>query len=412
MYCWGRLRARTAAAAAPSRAGEPPGQAAERQHRAPADQGRHEQRRVDAVEPDPGGQHQRGPGHELRHDPRAARVVVGGGEAQAGMRAAERGHRVRDGQVAVVRDPVGDLEVGSGVAEVDDLFGAFGHLPGGERDRDGDGGGQRPPGGVSAVASEGGPGGGELAEGEVAQAGGQRDEHQHHRPGREPTGQQQREGRQQPGRGQHGGQDGDGAQKPPRPPRLLFVRRDGHGSIPCLSDPRRVWPVTHGSTIEPGAGGFGHVAGCVGRGRGPGWAGCSPGVCSHPYRCRTDGAWFPRALAANSMDGTFYCFFPVESAIHMVSRTGAGEAAAAIGAGGAAGATGAAGAGRRRSQPGIRTSGWRCSAVLRLAGGQQPQDHGGRVDEVAEPGRGGPARTWRTGRGRGGWWRQARPGAA
>ena len=118
----------------PSRADQPAGQAAEREHRAPADQRRGHQRGRDAAQPDRRGQDERHPGHELRHDPGAARVVVGAGEPQARVRAAERGQRVRDGQRAVVRDPVPHLEVRRGVAQVDDLFGALGDLPGRERD--------------------------------------------------------------------------------------------------------------------------------------------------------------------------------------------------------------------------------------------------------------------------------------
>ena len=137
----------------PAGAGQPPGQAAEREHRAAADHGCHEESGADAVQPDPGGQHQRRAGHELRHDAGAARVVVGAGEAQARVRAAERGYRIGDGKVAVMGDPVGDLEVGGGVPEVDDLLGAFGQLPGGEGDRDGDGGGQRPPRGLGFCSS-------------------------------------------------------------------------------------------------------------------------------------------------------------------------------------------------------------------------------------------------------------------
>ena len=129
----------------PAGSGQPPGQAAEREHRAPADHGRDQQGGVDAVQPDSRGEDERGPGHELGHDARAARVVVGAGEAQARVRAAERGRRVGNGQVAVVRDPVGDLEVGGGIAEVDDLLGTFGQLPDGEGYGDGDRGGQRPP---------------------------------------------------------------------------------------------------------------------------------------------------------------------------------------------------------------------------------------------------------------------------
>src|SRR6185312_10822806 len=127
--------------------------------------------------------------HELGHDAGTARVVVGAGEVQAQVRAAERGRVIGYGQKAVVRDPVGDLEVGSGIPEVDDLLGTFGQLPDGEGDGDGDGGGQRPPlrswlaggfpGGFAGLAgfarlagfAEGGPGGGELADGEVAEPG-------------------------------------------------------------------------------------------------------------------------------------------------------------------------------------------------------------------------------------------------
>ena len=255
----------------PAGSGQPPGQAAEREHRAPADHGRDEQGGVDAVQPDSRGEDERGPGHELGHDARAARVVVGAGEAQARVRAAERGRRVGNGQVAVVRDPVGDLEVGGGIAEVDDLLGTFGQLPDGEGYGDGDGGGQRPPvccgrlaGGWLAVLglaglglaglAEGGPGGGELADGEVAQPGGQRGEHEHHRPGREAAGQQQREGRQQPGRGQQRGHHGDGAEQPPGPARVLLRRRRRCYGIVCLSDlsdPCGTWPMTHEPTIGP-----------------------------------------------------------------------------------------------------------------------------------------------------------------
>ena len=99
--------------------------------------------------------------------------------------------------------------------------------------------------------AEGGPGGGELADGEVAQRGGQRGEHEHHRPGREAAGQQQREGRQQPGRGQQRGYHGDGAEQPPGPPRILLRRRRRRYGIVCLSDPCGTWPMTHPPTIGP-----------------------------------------------------------------------------------------------------------------------------------------------------------------
>jgi len=71
------------------------------------------------------------------------------------LRPAERGDRIGDGKVAVMRDPVGDLEVGGGVPEVDDLLGTFGHLPDGEGGRDGDGGGQRPPSGSGSGTGSG-----------------------------------------------------------------------------------------------------------------------------------------------------------------------------------------------------------------------------------------------------------------
>src|SRR5262249_58660984 len=129
----------------PAGAARPPRQPAERAPRAPADHGRDEEGAVDAVEPEPRGEYERGPRHELGHDAGTARVVVGAGEAQAQVRAAERGRVIGYGQEAVVRDPVGDLEVGGGIAEVDDLLGTFGHLPDGEGDGDDDGGGQRPP---------------------------------------------------------------------------------------------------------------------------------------------------------------------------------------------------------------------------------------------------------------------------
>ena len=243
------------------------------------------------MQPDRRGEDERGPGHELGHDARAARVVVGAGEVQARVRAAERGRRVGNGQVAVVRDPVGDLEVGGGIAEIDDLLGTFGQLPDGEGYGDGDRGGQRPPvccgwlgcglgcgglgflgflgsglgglgsgcGGLGFAAgfaglAEGGPGGGELADGEVAQPGGQRGEHEHHRPSRETPGQQQREGRQQPGRGQQRRHHGDGAEQPPGPARVLLRRRRRCYGIVCLSDlsdPCGAWPMTHEPTIGP-----------------------------------------------------------------------------------------------------------------------------------------------------------------
>ena len=136
------------------------------------------------------------------------------------MRAAERGQRVRDGQRAVVRDPVAHLQVGRGVAQVDDLFRALRNLPGRERDRHRHRARHRPPGhrAVPALPAEAGPAGGKLAHGEVAEAGGQRGEHEHHRPCREAAREQQRKRRQQPGRGQQRGHDGDGAEQPPGPP--------------------------------------------------------------------------------------------------------------------------------------------------------------------------------------------------
>ena len=107
---------------------------------------------------------------------------------------------------------------------------------------------------AGAGFAEGGPGGGELADGEVAQPGGQRGEHEHHRPGREPAGQQQREGRQQPGRGQQRGHHGDGAEQPAGPSRVLLRRRRRRYGIVCLSDlsdPCGTWPMTHEPTIGP-----------------------------------------------------------------------------------------------------------------------------------------------------------------
>ena len=136
-----------------------------------------------------------------------------------------------------------------------------------EGDGDGDGRGQRPPlrgwlaggflRGFAGLAgfAEGGPGGGELADGEVAQPGGQRDEHEHHRPGREAPGQQQRESRQQPGRGQQRGHHGNGAEQPPGPARVLLGRRRRCYGIVCLSDlsdPCGTWPMMHEPTIGPG----------------------------------------------------------------------------------------------------------------------------------------------------------------
>jgi len=268
----------------PAGTGQPPGQAAEREHAAAADHGRDEERGVDAVQPDAGRQDQRRAGHELRHDAGAARVVVGAGDVQAEVRTAERGYRIGDRKVAVMGDPVGDLEIGGGVPEVDDLLGTFGHLPGGEGDRDGDGGGQRPPWCFRFLWAEGRPGGGKLADGEIAQPGGQRDEHEHHRPGREPAGQQQRHSRQQPGRGQHRGHHGDGAEQPPGPPRALSRRRRLRSGIVCRSDlsgPCGIWPMTHEPHNRP--------CGCVRLRAGRGtartrWASGRPGVRGQDVR--------------------------------------------------------------------------------------------------------------------------------
>ena len=96
VYCSGRLSASTAAAAGAqrgpaSRPASPPNESTAHA----ADQRRGHQRGRDPAQPDRRGQHHRHPGHELRHDPGAARVVVDAGERQARVRAAERGQRVR-----------------------------------------------------------------------------------------------------------------------------------------------------------------------------------------------------------------------------------------------------------------------------------------------------------------------------
>ena len=101
------------------------------------------------------------------------------------MRAAERLGRVRDGQRAVTSDPVADLQVGGRIADDDELFGAFGDLPGGEAHGDRGRGRHRPPWHRFALAAEAGPARGGLAQRDVAQAHGQRGEHEHQRRGRE-----------------------------------------------------------------------------------------------------------------------------------------------------------------------------------------------------------------------------------
>jgi hypothetical protein len=116
----------------------------------------------------------------------------------------------------VARDPRGGLQVRGRVTEHDDLLGAFGDLPDGEDRRDRDGGRDRPPGdgfaGLGGFGAEAGPAGGLLAQREVAQAQGQRGEHEHQRRGGEPSREQQGQAGQQPRGGQQRGDDGDRAE--------------------------------------------------------------------------------------------------------------------------------------------------------------------------------------------------------
>ena len=162
-----------------------PGQAAERQHRARADQRRGDQRGRDAAQPDRRGQDQGQAGHELRREARTGRIVVEAGERQARVRAAERVGRVGDGQRAVVRDPVRHLQVGGRVTDDDDLLGPVGDLPGREARGYRDRGRHRPPGHRLFLAAKAGPVRGPLAQREIAQAHGERGEHEHTKGGAE-----------------------------------------------------------------------------------------------------------------------------------------------------------------------------------------------------------------------------------
>ena len=178
------------------------------------------------------------PRHELRQQPAAVRGKTGTGERQPGMCPAERGQCLRDGQRAVIGNPVPQLENRSRAAQHDDLRRIHhdlpGAKPGGHHGRPREPPPARP--GPDRPGAAGGQRGHQTLARHPAQRGGQHDHGQRRgdqdqRRGPQPASQQQAQARQQPGhheqhrhRGELGkGTPGDGhpAPRPGHRARLL-----------------------------------------------------------------------------------------------------------------------------------------------------------------------------------------------
>ena len=145
----------------PLRADQPAGQAAERDQGQRPEHRRDQRRRGHAVDP-PAAREQDGqPRHELRRDPRPGRRRARGGRTrgtarrpnpvlpkrQPGMRPAERGQRLGDGQRAMPGDPVAELEHRARLAQHDDLRRVQRDLPRAVAHRHGQRAAQAPPAG-------------------------------------------------------------------------------------------------------------------------------------------------------------------------------------------------------------------------------------------------------------------------
>ena len=219
----------------PPRPGQPSHQAAERQHRAAAEDRRHHQRAAKPGEPRPGGEHQRQPRQERWGEGPARGVEPGAAEDQPAGRP-ERRRRRRYPRRSVLGDPVPVLQVDARVADREDLLGPEQRLPDPEPGRDRDRGDQRadrhvgpPPGGGRGVKNrvrlaihvrlaELRPARRQLSHREVAERQRERHEDDHHRHRQQAPGQQHPRPRHQPRDRQQGRRHRDRPEQPPGQP--------------------------------------------------------------------------------------------------------------------------------------------------------------------------------------------------
>ena len=211
------------------------------------------------MRPESGGQNYRQARHELRNQRRRPLGESRTEKGQPGVRATERGQRLRNGQRPVLRDPVAELEYRPGVAQHDELRRVQQDLPRGKPGADRYRADQAPPGGpgprwtlrIARLPHRPRPAAGHAAEGGDHQDRRQRHRDQDHRDGQETPGQQQRNPRQQPADHQQRRNDREPG-KAPASDRGRGTRADtravlGTATFGCLAD--EADSQTHGATV-------------------------------------------------------------------------------------------------------------------------------------------------------------------
>ena len=153
-YCWGRLRPRTSAPAGahcgPTRR---PTRPANVSVASPPRTGPMASAPVIAVHPEAAGQQQRQARHDRRIDRGAADQEASAREVQSGVGAAEGVQRLRDGQRAMLGDPVAGLQVRARIAQHDERPRSLsGELPAGQPGHHRDRRQQAEPGGPAGLA--------------------------------------------------------------------------------------------------------------------------------------------------------------------------------------------------------------------------------------------------------------------